>query len=103
MALLISIFFVITFKLAVAETITNDTEENIYYARCNLKVIKGNYITWVNWQSTPTFIPVGAKLKVTRSGSMHPCKYRDWQQLYMDIGADGDAFLEKFVTKTSGS
>mgnify|MGYP001611041362 CR=1 FL=1 len=99
-ALLISIFFVITFKLAVAETITNDTEENIYYARCNLKVIKGNYITWVNWQSTPTFIPVGAKLKVTRSGSNASLVNTETGSSYtLDIGADGDAFLEKFVTK----
>ena len=79
---------------------TSSKEENIYYARCNLKVIKGNYITWVNWQSTPTFIPVGAKLKVTRSGSNASLVNTETGSSYtLDIGADGDAFLEKFVTK----
>jgi hypothetical protein len=75
-------------------------EDNIYYARCNLKVIKGNYITWVNWQSTPTFIPAGAKLKVTKSGSTASLVTVETGASYtLDIGADGDAFLEKFITK----
>lgn len=75
-------------------------EENIYYARCNLKVIKGNYVSWVNWQSTPTFIPVDTKLKVTRSGSTASVVNIETGSSYtLDIGADGDAFLEKFVTK----
>ena len=75
-------------------------EENIYYARCNLKVIKGNYVSWVNWQSTPTFIPVDTKLKVTRSGSTASIVNVETGSSYtLDIGADGDAFLEKFVTK----
>ena len=75
-------------------------EENVYYARCNLKVIEGNHITWVNWQSTPTFIPVGTKLKVTRSGSTASVVNIETGSSYtLDIGADGDVFLEKFVTK----
>ena len=75
-------------------------EDDIYYARCNLKIIKGNYITWVNWQSTPTFLPVGAKLKVTRSGKKATLLNVETSSSYtLDIGADGDAFLEKFVTK----
>lgn len=75
-------------------------EDNIYYARCNLKVIKGNYISWVNWQSTPTFIPVGTKLRVTKSGSTASLVNVETGASYtLDIGADGDAFLEKFVTK----
>ena len=77
-----------------------DKEEKIYYARCNLKVIKGNYVSWVNWQSTPTFIPVDTKLKVTRSGSTASIVNIETGSGYtLDIGADGDVFLEKFVTK----
>lgn len=75
-------------------------EEDVFYARCNLKVIKGNEITWVNWQSTPTFIPVGTKLKVTRAGDRASLVNVETKSTYtLDIGADGDAFLEKFVTK----
>lgn len=79
---------------------TSSKEENIYYARCNLKVIKGNYVSWVNWQSTPTFIPVDTKLKVTRSGSTASIVNIETGSGYtLDIGADGDVFLEKFITK----
>ncbi len=42
--------------------------EDTYYARCNIKVLKGNKITWVNWQASPYTIPAGTKLRVTRSG-----------------------------------
>lgn len=74
--------------------------ENIYYARCNLKVIDGNHITWVNWQSTPTFIPAGTKLKVTKTGNSASIVNIETGSSYtLDIGADGDVFLEKFVTK----
>lgn len=80
---------------------TGRCEEDIYYARCNLKVLKGNQITWVNWQSTPTFIPAGTKLKVTKHGATASLVNPETGSSYtLDIGADGDAFLEKFVTKT---
>lgn len=79
---------------------TDYDEKDIYYARCNLKVIKGNHITWVNWQSTPVFIPVGTKLKVVKSGSTASVTNVDTGSSYtLDIGGDGDALLEKFVTK----
>ena len=79
---------------------TGRCEEDIYYARCNLKVIKGNYITWVNWQSTPTIVPVGTKLKVVRFGKKATLVNVETSGSYtLDIGADGDAYLEKFVTK----
>ncbi|OOP57170.1 MAG: hypothetical protein AYP45_05150 [Candidatus Brocadia carolinensis] len=75
-------------------------EEHIYYARCNLKVLDGNHITWVNWQSTPSFIPVDTRLKVTRSGDNASVVNIETGSSYtLDIGADGDVFLEKFVTK----
>ncbi len=74
--------------------------EDVYYARCNLKVIKGDHVTWVNWQSAPTFIPAGTKLKVTKAGSTATLVRLDTNASYtLDIGADGDVFLEKFVTK----
>lgn len=76
------------------------TEENVYYARCNLKVIEGDQITWVNWQSTPTFIPVNTKLKVIQSGNKASVVNIETGSHYtLDIGAKGDIFLEKFVTK----
>ena len=75
-------------------------EDGPYYARCNLKVIKGDSITWVNWQSTPDYIPVGSQLSVTRSGSKATLVDAKTGKTYtLDIGADGDAYLEKFVTK----
>ena len=75
-------------------------EGSEYYARCNLKVLKGNSITWINWQASPTFIPSGTKLKVTRTGSMASLIDAATGVGYtLDLGADGDIYLEKFVTK----
>jgi len=76
-------------------------EEAIYYARCNLKVLDGNQITWVNWQASTNFIPVNTKLKVTRNGSKATLVNAESGSSYtLDMGADGDQFLEKFVHKT---
>lgn len=75
-------------------------QEDVYYARCNLKVLEGNEITWINWQAAPAFIPVGTRLRVTRTGSKASLVSVDTNVTYtLDIGADGEAFLEKFVTK----
>lgn len=77
------------------------SEDDLYYARCNLKVIKGNEITWVNWQAAPTFVPAGTKLRVTQKGSTASLVNDETGTSYtLDIGADGKVFLEKFVTKT---
>lgn len=74
--------------------------DDVYYARCNLKVIKGNYITWVNWQSTNVLVRVGTKLNVMRGGSKATLTDAETGKSYtLDIGEDGDAYLEKFVTK----
>lgn len=79
---------------------TGSAQEDVYYARCNLKVMDKNEITWVNWQAAPTFLPVGTKFRVTRKGSKATLVQVDTNASYdLDIGADGDAFLEKFVTK----
>ena len=75
-------------------------EDDIYYARCNLKVIKGSYITWVNWQSTETFITAGTKIRVTKAGNKATLvNVKTGSSYTLDIGANGDVFLEKFVTK----
>lgn len=75
-------------------------DEDVYYARCNLKVLKDNSITWINWQSAPTFIPVGTKLRVTPAGNKASVVNPATNVTYtLDIGADGDAFLEKFVMR----
>lgn len=74
--------------------------EDVLYARCNLKVIGDSKITWVNWQAAPSFIPAGTKLEVTRNGDsatlVDPKTGKTYQ---LDIGADGETFLAKFVTR----
>jgi hypothetical protein len=72
--------------------------EEVYYARCNLKVSEGNEITWINWQAAPTFLPVGTRFQVTKQGSKATLVHVETKTTYtLDIGADGEAFLEKFV------
>jgi hypothetical protein len=90
--------FVFFVQLSIVQAV--HCEEDFYFARCNLKVLKGNQITWINWQSAPTFIPVGTKLRVTKSGSTASVTNIETGASYtLDIGADGDEFLKKFVTK----
>ncbi len=75
-------------------------QEDIYYTRCNLKVIDGNKITWINWQAAPTFVPVGTRIQVNRTGEKASLVNVDTKASYtLEIGADGDAYLEKFVSK----
>jgi len=77
-----------------------NAQDEIYYARCNLKVIKGSYITWVNWQATRTFIPVGTKLKVRFAGSKATLiDVKTGKSYTLDIGASGEIYLKKFVIK----
>lgn len=76
-------------------------EEEIYYARCNLKVLKGTYITWVNWQAAPEMIPVNTKLKVSGSGKkIAVVDVASGKSYTLDLGNEGQAYLEKFVTRT---
>ena len=94
-ALIVSLCLILSFFIASA-VFADDT----YYARCNIKVLKGNNITWVNWQAAPYTIPVGTKLKVTRNGEKATFVREDNGESYkVDLGADGDAYLEKFVSK----
>ena len=77
-----------------------NAQEDVYYARCNLKVSDGNEITWINWQAAPTFVPVGTKLQVTKKKDTASLVDPETKATYtLDVGAEGDAFLEKFVTK----
>ena len=79
---------------------TGNAQEDVYNARCHLKV-EGNEITWINWQAALTFIPVGTQLRVTRAGSKATLVNPETKATYtLDIGADGQDFLEKCATKT---
>ncbi|HDY86573.1 MAG TPA: hypothetical protein ENH82_00475 [bacterium] len=76
------------------------SEDDIYYARCNLKVIKGNRMTWVNWQSTRTVVPVGTKFHISKGGRKATLVDAATDKNYiLDIGNEGDIYLEKFVIK----
>jgi hypothetical protein len=96
-------FLVVASVLCLGLASVGSAQDDVYYARCNLKIVEGNEISWVNWQSAPTFIPVGTKLRVTRTGSKASVVNVATSATYtLDIGADGDAFLQKFVTKRPG-
>lgn len=75
-------------------------EEETRYARCNLKVLKGNQITWVNWQSAPTFIPAGTKLLVRLAGDRASLVNPATKATYtLEVGGDADLLLDKFLVK----
>lgn len=94
-------FFTFLFACLVFFSASSYAVENIYYARCNLKVIKGSYITWINWQATNDFIPAGTKLNVTLNGDKAELVDEATGKKYeLDIGASGEKYLEKFVSKT---
>jgi len=92
--------------LAAAATADEKAKEpektgDVYYARCNLKLLNGKEITWVNWQAAPTFVPVGTKLNVTKAGDKASLVNVETKAVYtLEIGGEADALLEKFVTKT---
>ena len=75
--------------------------DDVYYARCNLKVLKGNEITWVNWQSSPSMLPAGTQFKIANSGgeSVTLTDAKTGTTYNLDVGASGEQFLEKFVSK----
>ena len=75
------------------------TADDAYYARCNLKVFKGDQISWVNWQSTKTMIPAGTKLNVIIGSTGATITDVETGKNYsLDTGASGDMYLDKFVT-----
>jgi len=99
-ALFFSAFFIQCVASPKYSTPENSKANTIYYTRCNLKVIKGTNITWVNWQSVADFIPVGTAVKVDRNGSKATLTNVEKGKTYtLDIGSDGDVFIEKFITK----
>ena len=74
-------------------------DDNTYYTRCNLKVIKGSYITWVNWQSAKEYLPAGTKVQVKGKGSkINLFDISAKRNYVLDVGQAGDSFLDKFVT-----
>jgi hypothetical protein len=95
--LLASLIIFLTFLFSPAEGLSGDN----YYARCNLKVVKGSVISWVNWQSTRDIIAVGTKLEVSYNGGKKaritdPKTNREYTII---LGASGKEYLEKFVSK----
>jgi hypothetical protein len=94
-------FFILVIVLSLSIPFSGAfSEDDAYYARCNLKVIKGNYITWVNWQSTKSLVPAGTKFNVMRGGSKATITDTETGKSYtLDIGNSGDMYLEKFVTR----
>jgi len=88
---------VATQKITVTD---HSVQSRTYFARCNLKILKGNYITWVNWQSAPTFIPVETPLSIENIGEKVIIKELKRGRHYtLDVGAKGNIYLEKFITK----
>ncbi|MBL7130928.1 MAG: hypothetical protein ISS45_05975 [Candidatus Omnitrophica bacterium] len=93
------IFLIATLILVTIFVNAGFCEDDKYYARCNLKVIKGDHITWINWQASPSFILVGTELKVAKKGR-HLVNVKTGASYTLDAGAKGDMYLEKFITKT---
>ena len=74
---------------------------DVYFARCNLRVMNGKEISWVNWQAAPAFVPAGTRLNVTKAGDRASLVNVETKAVYtLEIGGEADALLEKFVTKT---
>ena len=74
-------------------------EDDIYYARCNLKVLKDT-VSWLNWQASPSLIPAGTKLKLAKAGDGGTLTNPETGATYrLDAGAAGDQYIEKFVSK----
>ena len=88
---------------AVAEEKGKESEKpgDVYFARCNLRLMNGKEITWVNWQAAPAFVPAGTRLNVTKAGDRASLVNVETKAVYtLEIGGEADALLEKFVTKT---
>lgn len=86
-------FFLIFLGNAQAE---NDT----YYARCNLKILKGKVITWVNWQAAPEILPAGTKVKISGSGPKPTLTdIASGKEYILDLGNEGEQYLNKFVSR----
>jgi hypothetical protein len=93
-------YLLLLWVASIAYVLAASAQEGVYYARCNLKVQEGNEIIWINWQAAPTFIAAGTKLQVTRTKDTASVVNPESKVAYkLDIGADGDSYLEKFVTR----
>lgn len=87
----ILLFFATTVLLA------SEDIDNFYYARCNLKILKGKLITWVNWQASPEFLPVGSKVTLVLNGRKATVTDVETKRNFtLDMGAAGPQFLSKF-------
>jgi len=90
------IFFLVYLSIGISTA----TAADLYYARCNLKVLKGSLITWINWQSAPTFVPAGTPLKVIKNDDKATLiDEKKGMEYQLDMGMAGDRYLEKFVSR----
>lgn len=86
-------------SLAAYPSVAAQTEE-AYYARCNIKVLKGNEINWLNFRAAEKQINLGTGLKVILSADRAIFKDASTGESYrVDLGAPGVKFLEKLVVK----
>jgi len=98
MKMIISLFISCFMFCALATDIK--AEEGIYYTRCNLKVLKGSYISWVNWQSAKEYLQVGTKVQVkSEKNKISLFDVNAKRNYVLDMGQAGNSFLDKFVTK----
>ena len=75
-----------------------DPDARKVYARCNLKVLNHDTISWKNWQSVPEIIPVGTPLELSGGPEnweiRNPANHRVYT---LRAGASGEKFLSKWV------
>lgn len=88
--------FILMF-VGTAVSLGSEDIDNFYYARCNLKILKGTLITWVNWQASPEFLPAGSKVTLSLKGRKATLTDVETNRNFtLDMGAAGPQFLSKF-------
>ncbi len=82
------------------ESGVQNSVSKICYARCNLKVLKGKQITWVNWQAAPSFIPINTELRVNKYGNRATLTITKTGKEYaLDIGGKQNFLINKFISE----
>jgi hypothetical protein len=92
----IILFFILAVVFA-STSLASQDDPPYYFARCNLKILKGKLINWVNWQSAPEFLPVNTKVTVRLSGrKAFVVDIQSKRTFILDMGAVGPQYLAKF-------
>ena len=74
--------------------------EGTYFARCNISVLKGNEITWMNFRAAKARIVVNTPIKVRLSADRAIFIDEAVNETYLvDLGSPGEKFLDKLVIK----